>query len=86
MIYQQKLEEDLKKQFANTYKFCNHDIHKFILPLQKDVYLYECMNDWEKFIGKSFPEKEYFYSNLNMEDTTGADYKHAKRIWHKNPR
>ena len=27
-----------------------------------------------------FPEKEEFYSNLNMEDITDADYIHAKRV------
>ena len=29
----------------------------------------------------SFPVKEEFYSNLNMEDITDADYMHAKRDW-----
>ena len=27
------------------------------------------------------PEKEEFYSNLNMEDLTDADYMHAKRVF-----
>ena len=30
------------------------------------------MDDWEKFDKKSLPEKEQFYSNLNMEDITDA--------------
>ena len=38
------------------------------------------MNEWEKFNVISLPEKEGFYSNLNMEDITDADYRHAKRI------
>ena len=29
----------------------------------------------------SLPEKEEFYSNLNMEDITDTDYIHAKRVW-----
>ena len=33
-----------------------------------------------KLNGKALPEKEEFYSNLNMEDITGADYMHAKRV------
>ena len=33
----------------------------------------------EKF-NETFPEKEEFYSNLNMEDITDADYMHVKRI------
>ena len=32
-----------------TYKFSNHDINKFILLLQKGVYPYEYMDDWENF-------------------------------------
>ena len=34
----------------------------------------------EKFNGTSLSEKEKFYSNLNMEDITDADYMHAKRL------
>ena len=26
------------------------------------------------------PDKD-FYSNLNMEDITDVDYKHAKKVW-----
>ena len=36
--------------------------------LQKGIYPYEYMDDWEKFIGTLLPEKEDFYSHLNMED------------------
>ena len=35
------------------------------------------MDDWEKFIETSLPEKEDFYSHINMEDITDV---HAKRI------
>ena len=31
------------------------------------------MNDWERFSDTSLPEKEEFYSNLNMEDITDLD-------------
>ena len=41
--------------------------------LQKVVYLYECMDNWEKFNELSLPEKKDFYSHLNVEDTTKAD-------------
>ena len=41
------------------------------------------MNIW--IIGKNFnetplPGKEHFYSHLNMEDITDANYAHAKRV------
>ena len=42
----------------------NHDINKFFLLLQKGVYPYEYMDDWEKFNEGPLPEKEHFYSHL----------------------
>ena len=51
-----------------------------ILLLQKGVYLYEYMDVWEKFNKTSLPEKEDFYSHLNMEDITDVDYAHVKRV------
>ena len=78
--YQQKFDEKLKERFFNTYKFSNHDNNKFILLLQKGAYPYEYMDDWEKFNETSLPEKEDFYSHLNMEDISHGDYSHAKRV------
>ena len=48
--------------------------------LWKDVYCYGYMDDWDKFNEISLPEKEDFYSRLNMEDINDADYAHAKRV------
>ena len=36
----------------------NHINNKFILRLEKDVYPYGYMDDWEKFNETSLPEKE----------------------------
>ena len=38
------------------------------------------MNDLEKLNETKLPEKEDFYSHLNMENITEADYAHAKRV------
>ena len=38
------------------------------------------MDVWEKFNKTSLPEKEDFYSHLNMEDITDVDYAHVKRV------
>ena len=38
------------------------------------------MNNWQKLNETLLPEKEDFYSHLNMEDITDADYLHAKRL------
>ena len=73
--------KDLIKGFANTYEFCNGDINKFNLLLRKDVYPYEYVNSWTRFNESSLPEKEDFYSHLNMEDITDTDYMHANKVW-----
>ena len=39
------------------------------------------MDDWEKFNKISIPENYDFYSHLNMEDITDADYEHWKRVY-----
>ena len=77
---QHKLDEKLKKRSFNTSKVSNHDNNKFILLLRKCVYPYEDMDDWENFNKASLPEKEGFYSHLNMEDVTDADYVLAERV------
>ena len=69
---------NLKKRFTNTYTFSKHDINNFILFLRKGVYPYQYMDDWEKLNAASLPEKEDFYSYLNMENINDADYVHAK--------
>ena len=77
--YSNKIDEELKKRFKNTLKFSNNNNNKFILLLKKGVYPYEYMHEWEKFNEITLPEKEEFYSNLNM-DITDADYMHGKRV------
>ena len=37
------------------------------------------MDSWERFDETSLPDKEAFYSSLNMEDIT--DHRHAKRVF-----
>ena len=44
-------------------------------------YCYEkVLDEWKKFNETSLPEKEDFYSHLNMEDITDADHAHTKRV------
>ena len=44
------------------------------------VYCYEYMDIWENFNETSLPEKEDFYSHLNMEHITDTDHTHPKRV------
>ena len=81
--YKKDFNKKLIKRFANIYEFCNKDINKFILLLRKGIYPYEYIGDWERFDETSLPEKEVFYSSLNMEDITNVDHRHAKRVFKK---
>ena len=47
--------------------------------MRKGVYPYEYMGDWKKFNETSLPEEKDFYSHLNTEGITDADYAHSKR-------
>ena len=38
------------------------------------------MDDWKIFNKTSLPEKEEFYSILNVKNITDAGYMHAKRV------
>ena len=49
--------------------------------LRKGVYPYEFVDNWEKFDKTSLPNKEDFYSNLNMEDINVIDYRHANNVF-----
>ena len=81
--YLKKLNEELKNKFKNIFKFSNNDIIAFILLIRKGVYLYEYMDDSEKFNETTLPEKKEFYGNLNLEEITDEDHTHAKGV-HKD--
>ena len=72
---------ELSKKFPNTYQFCNKNLNKFILLLRKGVYLYEYMDNWERFNETELPPKESFYGELNLEDITDEDYSQVQKVW-----
>ena len=74
-------KEDLIQRFVNICEFCNGDLNKFILLLRKGVYPYEYMDSWQRFDETPLPDKEAFYSNLNIEDITDVDYMHGKAVF-----
>ena len=39
------------------------------------------MDCWKRFDETSLPDKEEFYSSLNMKEITGVDYRHVKRVF-----
>ena len=81
--YQKDFNKDLINRFANIYEFCNKDINRFILLLRKRIYPYEYIDSWERSDETSLPNKEDFYSSLNMEGITSVGYRHAKIVYKK---
>ena len=80
-IFNTDFIKELINGFSNTFKFCDGDINKFILLVRKGVYPYEYMNSLEIFDETSLPNKEDFYSSLNMGDITDIDHRHAKKVF-----
>ena len=39
------------------------------------------MDSWERFNKTSLPDKESFFRNLNIEDITDVNHRHAKRVF-----
>ena len=62
----------------NKCKYCKSCLeYSFI----ENFYPYEYLDSLKRFNETLLPDKEDFYSNLNMEDITDADYKYAKKVW-----
>ena len=70
----------LINKLPSIYQFCNGDLNKFILLLRKGAYPYEDMDNWETFDETTIPPKEAFYSNLNEEGISDAEYAHAQKV------
>ena len=81
--YEKDFNKELIERFANTYKFCDNDLNKFIMLLRKGVYPYEYIDGWDKFNEKIISGKELFYSNLTLENISETDYAHAKNVFKK---
>ena len=81
-MFEQKLSKNFDENliFCETYRFCNHDINKFISFLGKRVYPCEYMVDWEKRNEISLHEKQDFYSHIRFEGITNVNYIYAKKI------
>ena len=51
------------------------------LLTRKGVYPYDYVSSIERFSETQLPPKSEFYSRLNDEDTSDADYQHALNVW-----
>ena len=55
--------------------------NQYKLLIQKGIYPYKYMTDWDKFKEMKLPPREAFYSKLNMAGVREEDYEHANRTW-----
>ena len=65
-------------KFWGFEKFSNNQRE---LLIKKGIYPYEYMNSWNKFNDLELPNKDMFYSKLNMSDVSDKDYGHAQKVW-----
>ena len=79
--YEKDVNKEFIKRFASTYEFCNKNLNKFVLLLRKGVYPYQYIDNWERFNETSLPNKESFYSNLNMGNIEDIDYRHGNKVF-----
>ena len=79
--YEKEFNKELIERFANTYKFCDNDLNKFIMLFRKGVYPYEYIDGWVKFNEQIISGKELFYSNSTLENISETDYAHAKNVF-----
>ena len=61
--------------------FKDYNESHYKLLIQKGIYPYEYMDDWDKFRETVLPPKEAFYSKLAMAGVNKEDYEHACRVW-----
>ena len=53
------------------------------LLIRKGVYPYEYKDSWDKFEEKQLPNKDEFYSKLNMSGISEKDHQHACKVWNE---
>ena len=75
------LMKEMKEKFPCTSKFAKNNINKFKLLLRKGVYLYEYMDNFDKFEETQLPSKEQFNSTFRNTKISDNDYKHAQKVW-----
>ena len=78
-IYQ--VNKRINRKVSKRISIFDGHLDKFVLLLRKGVYPYEYMDSWERFDETSLPDKEAFYSKLNLGDITDKDYVHTQNVW-----
>ena len=75
------LVNNLAHRSGKFFEFKEYSENQYKLLIQKGIYSYEYMTDWDKFYEMKLPPREAFYSKLNMAGVREEDYEHARRVW-----
>ena len=54
---------------------------KLDLMVRKGTYPYDYMDSFDRFNEQTLPTKEEFYSIMNDQHISAADYNHARKVW-----
>ena len=75
------LVNNLSCRGGKFFGFEEYNENQYKLLIQKGIYPYEYMTNWDKFKETKLPPREAFYSKLNMAGVREEDYEHAHRVW-----
>ena len=75
------LVNNLARGGVKFFGFEEYNENQYKLLIQKGIYPYEYMADWDKFKETKLPPRETFYSKLNEAGVRKEDYEHVNRTW-----
>ena len=75
------LVNKLARGGGEFFGFENNSDHQCGLLIQKGIYPYEYMNNWDRFEETALLSASSFYSKLNMSGVSDQDYEHACKVW-----
>ncbi|CAJ0647430.1 5994_t:CDS:2 [Entrophospora sp. SA101] len=68
-----------KKHFADK----GYSLEQIKFLFRKGVFPYDWTNSWDKFKKTALPRRKDFYSLLNQQNISKADYTYAQEVWQK---
>jgi hypothetical protein len=71
---------ELRLAFKYTSEYFKND-DDFMMMIQKGIYPYDYISDFDKLNDKQLPTQEQFYSKLNDEKCKDEDYQRAIKVW-----
>ena len=69
-----------KDKFIHSKRHCSKPEHLDML-LQKGVYPYDYMSNWDRFSETKLPPKSKFYSKLSESHISADAHKHGQAVW-----